>query len=224
MKTDVYAVLYAVISNLAIALCFVPLLLLGWKKMRQVKVYRVIALYWLAKGLINLPNLDLFGQFRNGALQEKLNLYYNLLDTPLALLVFIFAASGRQRSQLLRFLLLFIFLELALIGWMGYNFESSTLIIGAGLVLILIYSVTGLVRYMQKMEHSPFENSMVFVYAALLFAYGSFLIIYIFIHIHSTNGSNNQDSFLLYYFSLLLSAAITSMGLWGYGLRRQAVA
>ncbi len=37
---------------------------------------------------------------------------------------------------------------------------------------------------MRPMEHTAFENSMVCVYAALLFAYGSFSMIYIFTHIH----------------------------------------
>jgi hypothetical protein len=72
------------------------------------------------------------------------------------------------------------------------------------------------------MEHTRFENSMVFVYAAALFAYGSGLIIYIFAHYHPA-GSNNDDtdSFLLYYISLLLSAIVTSTGLWSYGIRKK---
>jgi drug/metabolite transporter (DMT)-like permease len=71
------------------------------------------------------------------------------------------------------------------------------------------------------MEHTALENSMVFVYAALLFAYGSFTIIYIFLHTHSGNMINTRDSFLLYYVSLFLAAVITSMGLWNYGIRKR---
>jgi hypothetical protein len=80
----------------------------------------------------------------------------------------------------------------------------------------------GLWDYLKKMEHSRFENSMVFIYASLLFAYGSMLIIYIFAHFHHSTGkaAGDADSFLLYYVSLLLSAAIASAGLWSYGIRR----
>ena len=113
--------------------------------------------------------------------------------------------------------------ESILIGLKGYNYSSSTMIIGSGLLLILVYSIVGLLQYLRKMEHTRLENSMVFVYASLLFAYGSFLIIYIFAHVHTTNSSgenNDADSFLLYYISLLLSASITSAGLWSYGIRK----
>ena len=56
----------------------------------------------------------------------------------------------------------------------------------------------------------------------LLFSYGSMLIIYIFPHLHhnANTNDNESDSFLLYYLSLLLSAAITSAGLWSYGIRK----
>ncbi len=97
------------------------------------------------------------------------------------------------------------------------------MIIGSGLLLILVYSLVGLLQYLRKMEHTPLENSMVFVYASLLFAYGSFLIIYIFAHVRATRSSgdnNDADSYLLYYISLLLSAIVTTAGLFTYGIRK----
>ena len=220
VNPGVYSALYMIISNIAIALCFIPFLLLFSKKMRQVKAYRVIGIYWLFNGLVNFINLDNLPGFRDIAAQEKLIFYYNLLDTPLVLFLFACAVSGFHRKVLLFSLLFFIAGELILVGWKGYTFLSSAMIIGAGLLLILAYSITGLVQYMKKMEHTPFENSMAFVYAALLFAYGSFLIIYIFIHVRG-NAEGSRDSFMLYYISILLSAAITTMGLWSYGLRPQ---
>jgi hypothetical protein len=217
LKTGAYSVLYAVISNMAIGLCFIPFLLLGWKKMRQVNTYWIIGIYWLLNGLVNLPEL---GIFTGSRWQEKLTLSYNLAETPLVLLVFGLASSGRQRRNMLLLILGFIAGEAVLISWKGYNFSSSTLIIGSGLLLILTCCITGLIKYVKKMEHTRFEHSMVFVYAALLFAYGSFMIIYIFAHIHSNAIGNGTDSFLLYYVSLLISAAVTSMGLWSYGIKK----
>ena len=46
------------------------------------------------------------------------------------------------------------------------------------------------------------------------------MIIYIFAHIHSNAIGNGTDSFLLYYVSVLISAAVTSMGLWSYGIKK----
>ena len=91
MKT-VQLLLYPYISNLAIAFCFVPLLLLIWKKISREKAYLFVAIYWLANGLMNLPNW--LGQAQNDKLQGQLTLLYNLLDAPLVLLVFFFSAAG----------------------------------------------------------------------------------------------------------------------------------
>ncbi len=211
-------------SWLAILLCFVPLLFLCWKKMRKDKAYWMVGIYWLANGLINLPNLNigLFGQSGNNSLQEKMTCLYNLLDTPLVMLLFYHASSpGARKKRIFQSMFLFIALESLLVIWKGYNFHTCTLIIGGGLLLILIFTVNGLMEYMKQMEHTAFENSMVFVYAALLFAYGSFTIIYIFLHTQSGNLMNTRDSFLLYYVSLFLAAVITSMGLWSYGIRKR---
>jgi hypothetical protein len=187
--------------------------------MRRVTTYRVLGLYWLLNGLIHFTDIYFLRSFKNSWL-DRLTDYYNVLDTPLALLIFVHAASGPYRRLLLRTLLAFIAVEVLIIGWKGYAFTSGFIFIGSGVLLVLAYSITGLVQYMRKMEYTPFENSMVFVYAALLFAYGSFLIIAMFIHIRGNSEGNGEDSYLLYYISLLLSAAITSLGLWSYGIRR----
>jgi hypothetical protein len=223
LKTGLYSVFCAIITNLAIGLCFIPFLLLGWRKMRQVNTYCVLGVYWFLNGLVNLLALN-FIRFDGGrTIFRHLNFYYNLAETPLVLLAFACAQSGRLRRHLLLVLLGFIAGEAILIGLKGYNPSSSAMIIGSGLLLILALSGIGLWKYLSKMEHTRFEDSMVFVYASLLFAYGSFLIIYIFAHVHTTSSSgenNDADSFLLYYISLLLSASITSAGLWSYGIRK----
>lgn len=206
---------------MAICLCFVPFLFLGWKKIRQVNTFWVLGIYWLFNGLVNLPALQTVGGY-HGTI-SRLSWIYTMVETPLVLLAFASACRGRQRKQLLLVLVLFIAGECALVGWKGYSVLTCSLIMGSGLLLILAYSTAGLVLYVKKMEHSRFENSMVFVYAALLFAYGSGLILYIFAHYHpagDADSNDKTDSFLLYYISLLLSAIVTSTGLWTYGKRR----
>lgn len=217
--------LYAIVSDAAIVLCFVPFLLLFWKKMRQEKAYFVAGIYWLANGLVNLPDLDLIVR---GSLIEKAIRFYNLLDTPLILLMFSFAASRKNyKRQLQVMLILFVAFEFTLLGWKGYNFNTSALIIGAGILLVMICCITGLIQFMKEMEHSPFENSMACIYGALLFVYGCFLFLYTFVQLRRhepdyISSTGNRDGLLLYYVALLLSASITSLGLWSYGLKQPA--
>lgn len=214
---------YAIISNGAIILCFIPFLFLGWKSMRKVHTWWVLGIYWLLNGLDNLLAIrSASGSPESHALVRELSFWYTLAETPIILLAFALSRQGRGRKGLLLVLLLFMAGESVLVRLHGNGF--LILIIGSGLAIIILYSVLGLWEYLKKMEHTRFENSMVFMYAALLFSYGSMLIIYIFSHLHHGSGatSGDTDSFLLYYLSLLLSAAITCAGLWNYRIRKSA--
>ncbi len=213
--------LYTIVSNGAIVLCFIPFLFLSWKNMRKVRTWWVLGIYWLLNGLDNVVEIW-FATPTEGShlLVRQLSLSYTLLETPLLLLAFALARQGRGRKGLLIALVLFMTGESILLRLRGDS--SLGLIIGSGLGIIILYSLMGLLDYVKKMEHTRFENSMVYVYAALLFSYGSMLIIYVFAHYHHAvaTNSHDMDSFLLYYISLLLSAAITCAGLWSYGIRR----
>ncbi|HEY4207552.1 MAG TPA: hypothetical protein VGM31_12095 [Puia sp.] len=213
------SVLYILVSNIAILSCLVPFFMLLSRKMRQVAAYRLLGVYWLLNALIHFTDVYFFLSLRNTRVDQFLN-YYNVLDTPLVLLIFACANSGRHRRTLLMSIFLFIAAEIAIIGWKGYDAVSGFIFTGFGVFVVVFYSIIGLVQYMRKMEYTSFENSMVFIYGALLFAYGSFLIISMFLHIRGDTEGNSRDSYLLYYFSLLISAVITSLGLWSYGLRR----
>ncbi len=207
------------IASLAIVICFVPFVFLGFKKVRKVNTYRVIGIYWLFNGLVNFPIL---WPMQQGALHhffQHLSNIYDLVDTPLVLLVFALASSGKLRKQVLLVLVIFVIGESVLIGQKGYAF-SWPIVVGIGVSLILVYTVMGLWQYLKKMEHNRFEHSMVYVYAALLFGYGTYLIIYLLYYLRgSASGYNEADTFLLYYTSLLLSAVVTSTGILTYGLR-----
>ena len=211
---------YAIISNGAILLCLIPFLFLGWKHIRKIRTWWVLGIYWLLNGLDNFMEIW-FASRSEGShlLVRQLSIGFTLLETPLVLLAFALAEGGRRRKALLLVLTLFMAGEVVLVRLQGHGALGP--IIGTGLGIIILFSVMGLWDYLKKMEHSRFENSMVFIYASLIFSYGSLLIIYIFAHFHHPHAPTgaDADSFLLYYLSLLLSAAIACAGLWSYGIR-----
>lgn len=214
MKFNLYQVLYAVIANLSIIVCCVPLVLLWRKRLLYIKAYLFIAVYWLLNALINLPNW--FGQEDNYALQSQLTLLYNIADAPLMLLVFYFGFTGAKKRFALATLGFFISFEIATVMFLGYNNKALTLITGADTVIAICFCVTGIIDYLRKMEHTPRENAMVFAYAGLLFSYGIFIIIYLFSYLEIKAGTDSQDNFFLYYLSLLLASLLTSYGIWFY--------
>lgn len=207
------------ICSLAIALCFVPFLFLGFKKVRQVNTYKVLGIYWFLNGLVNLPMIKPIQQEGIRNFFTRFSSCYDLADAPLMLLVFALASSGIWRKQLLLVLSGLIAGETVLLLAKGYTY-SWPVIICAGVLLVLIYSAIGLWQFFKQMEHDRFENSMAFVYAALIFAYGTYLIIFLLSYLPRSAGSYNlQDSYLMYYISLALAAALTIAGIWSYGLR-----
>jgi hypothetical protein len=214
VKTGFASIFYLIISNLAIFLCFVPIVLIWVKKLNDQKAYLFIAIYWLANGLMNLPGW--LGLSDNKLLIHHITLVYNLLDAPLLLLVFLNSTSGNNKKIIRYTLFTFIIFEVIMTLWKGYNLTSSTVIIGVGTFLAITFSIMGVIEYLQKIEHTSFENTMVFVYASFLFAYGIFIIIYFFIYLTTASKTENIDNFIIYYVSLLLSTFLTCFGFWQY--------
>jgi len=214
LKPGFASVFYFIISNLAILLCFVPFLLIWIKKLKEEKAYLFIAIYWLANGLMNLPGW--IGLSNNKMLLHHITLVYNLLDAPMLLLVFLFSTNGNNRKIVRYTLFSFIVFEAIMTAWKGYSLTASTVIIGVGTFLAITFSIMGVMDYIQKIEHTPFENTMVFVYASFLFAYGIFVIIYFFSYLTTASKTENIDNFIIYYISLFLSTFLTCFGFWQY--------
>lgn len=221
MKPGLTTTLYFIISNLAICLCFVPLIILWFKKLKYEKAYLVIALYWFANGLMNLPEWT--GQSENRILIKQITLIYNLLDAPLVLIFFLYSSISINKKIIRYILGLFILFEIIMVAWKGYNLTSSTIIIGVGTFFAITFSVIGVMEYLQKMEHTPFENTMVFIYASLLFDYGIFIIIYFFSYLkyffnynNPASKAENIDNFIIYFVSLLLSTFLSCYGIWQF--------
>jgi hypothetical protein len=219
VKPGLASVFYLIISNLAIFLCFVPIFLIWAKKLKNEKAYLFIAIYWLANGLMNLPGW--IGLAGNKLLLHHITLVYNLLDAPLLLLVFLNSTTGNNKKIVRYTLFAFLFFELIMIIWKGYNLTSSTVIIGVGTFLAITLSIMGVIEYVQKIEHTPFENTMVFVYASFLFAYGIFIIIYFFSYLTIATKTENIDNFIIYYISLFLSTFLTCFGFWQFAGKKK---
>lgn len=221
MKTGLPSALYVGVCSLAIILCFVPFFFLGFKKVRQVNTFRVIGIYWFLNGLVNFPMLRPIQHESIRIFFTRFSDFYDLADAPLMLLVFALANTGAMRKQLMLVLAGLVGIQVVLLAVKGYTY-SWPVITCAGSIVVLVYSVIGLWHYIAKMEHDRFENSMAFVYAALVFAYGTYLIIFLLSYIpKQANTYNVQDSYLMYYIGLALAAGLTIAGIWSYGLRER---
>ncbi len=173
----------------------------------------LIGIYWLLTGLLNQYNW--VSNSQDYHLQAQLMFFRNLLGIHFVLIIFYICSKEAKRKSIFYTLLSFILFELLMIIWNGFENSSNIIIIGIGSLIVLVYSIIGLVEYMKEMQHSPFENVMAFIYAAFLFAYGGTTMIYILNYLNVATTSD-PDEFFLYYVGLLLSSLLTCFGLWQY--------
>lgn len=213
MKSELYNTLYLIISNLAIIGCFIPLGYVIIKKYWKEKVYVAIALYWVMHGMSNIRTLLRLDY--NYHVEDIITLINNMVDAAIMLFVFYLAFTGLKKKILGITIIAFIVFELAITLLKGFNFDTSTIIIAIGLILVVFYSVLGTLDYLESQENNAAQHVMIFVYAAALFMNGSFVVIFVFNYL--SQKGDNDDIFLLYYISLLIGSIVTS-----YGLLRQA--
>src|SRR5579862_3060564 len=207
--------MYSITSNIAIASCYLPILIILWKNIKSEKSFIVIGIYWMFSGLINLPNWISF--MANPRWQNQITLIYNLIDGPMILLFFFLSAQSKKRKIVGYTLIFFVIFEAAMIVIKGYNLKSSTIIIGLDTFLALTLCISNIAAFLSKLEHTPSENSLIFVNSSVLFSYGVFVIIYFFSYLgFAESKTENNEVFLIYYISLFLSCMLTCYGLWRY--------
>jgi hypothetical protein len=68
--------------------------------------------------------------------------------------------------------------------------------------------------------HSGRERGLLFIYAALLFEYGTYIIIYIFDY-YLEHISSTMDNYLVYYVSSLIALVIATCGYLTKGIGKK---
>lgn len=199
---------YQIISIIGICASFIPMTLLLVKKLWKERAFLLFAAYWMVSGLIGLID-------RTGLSKETLELItviYNMLDMPIVLAIISFATTSPGVRKFTRIaspgLLAVQLINFIVQGW---NYEAHKYFLALGLMLVLFVVTWEIYRYMSKLEHSLHEKAMIFIHVSLLFAYGTFVIIYIFDYFVNTNGSS-VGNFIVYYISTSIAIFIASLG------------
>ena len=104
----------------------------------------------------------------------------------------------------------------------GWNYDAAKYVLAAGLLMVLYAVVWEISRYMHKLEHTRHEKAMVFIHVSFLFAYGTFIIIYIFDY-YIKVGVSSMDNFIIYYISSLIAIIIASIGYLAKGSKRNFI-
>lgn len=200
--------MFDIISVAAILSYFVPLIIVIAKKLWNDLFFMLFASYWAVGGLINLCDIIPGVSEETGYM---IGVFYNMLDIPFILAILYCTTSSTIIKRIVPFAVaVIVCMEITGVMLEGLNFDALKYSLGAGIALVLLIVGTEIVRYMQTMEPSNRQNAKMFIYAAVLFEYATFIVIYIFDYF--MEASNRQDSFIIYYISTLGAILIASCG------------
>jgi hypothetical protein len=200
--------MYQFISIAALVSYFIPLLIVLVKKLWDDKFFVLFAAYWTLGGVINatdfIPAIP-----RN--INVGIGIFYNLVDIPFILAILYYTTNSIIVRKFASFaIILSILSEVFGLLINGFNYEALRYSLGIGVALVLIIVIWEIIRYLQKIEHSNRQNAKVFIYAAVLFEYAPFILIYIFDYF--VDVTNTKDSYLNYYISSVVALFIASCG------------
>lgn len=199
---------YRIISLLATFAYFIPVLIMLVKKLWKDPCFLLLGLYWLVNALINIvastPGIT-------QSQLETITIIYNMIDIPFILGILWYTTASSLQARMVKFIIpAYVLTEIVLVFKLGLQYDSIKYVMGVGLVIVMIALVWEISLYLQQVQHSNRERSMLFIYAALLFEYGSYTIVYIFDYFIIT--AETIDKLLIYYSSTLISVAIACFG------------
>lgn len=199
---------YDIVSVAAIISYFIPLLLVIAKKLWSEPFFLLFAIYWSIGGVVN--GCDIIPLFSKTACYY-VGVVYNIFDIPIILSILYYTSTSRSIRNLIPYATAAILLMevVGLLRW-GFIFDALKYSLGAGIAVVLFIIVKEIATYMQQVEHTNRQNARMFVYAAVLFDYATFIVIYIFDYF--VDHSVIEDSLLIYYFSTLVAIFIASCG------------
>lgn len=214
------SLIYQIVSIVAVGLYFVPIFIVIGKKLWSQIPFRLFALFWLVSALINLVG---FLPLSKSA-SQLFTVLYNLADMPFLLTIFYFSTVSPAIKKFTR-LAVPALLGTGIVTCImnGFKFESLKFILGAELIIVLGVIIWEIVLKLQKIKHTRQERALLLIYAALLFEYGTYIVIYIFEYF-LPHASSTIDNLLVYYISSLVALVVAICGFLTKGINAPQIA
>lgn len=200
--------MYQIVSVAAVVSYFIPLLIVLLKRLWNDRFFTLYAAYWTMGGLINIT--DFIPNFPEQA-NYTISVIYNILDVPFILAILYYTSNSILVRKFTSMAIIAAgTTEIIGIVMHGLTYDALKYSLGLGIALVLVVVIWEIIRYLQKVEHSNRQNAKIFIYAALLFEYATFIMIYIFDYF--VDSSDREDNFLIYYISSLVALFLASCG------------
>ena len=152
---------------------------------------------------------------------ERLGSVVNYLDIPLMLVIMLFFSNNKGKQKIIYGSIgVFVLYEIALTLLTGFNFTTGIYITGAGILLMMVYSMYLFGQYVKLTIEKNKAWGRTLMVTSILFSYSCYGLIYFIYYIQKTSAV--ADVFIIYYIVSIISSMLMSMGLlWVYNRSKQ---
>ncbi len=191
---------------------FVPLILVIIRKLWKDPFFMSFAIYWAISGCLSVID------FIPGIKRETLQLagaLGNMFDLPMILAILYYTSRSQQIKKFAAFAFICcVVLEISGVVIKGINYEALKYPLGTGVAFVLIILFWEIIRYMRMEEPNNRQNAKVLVYAAVLFEYLCYIVVYVVDYFASEDFYNARktDIYTIYYVSTVIGILIASCG------------
>lgn len=210
---------YHVIAIIAAVSFFMPFFIVMARKLLPYRPFVWFAGYWMLAGIVNL--LFMSPSFTGSRFMTVTERVFNLADAPIMLFILYKTVHVETiRRSIKKMLPAFLSTALLVTAITHLGGFAETMMVGAGLIIILMYIIWIIVHYTKGIRHFHTAYTLQFIYYALLFEYGISVVTFIFSYM-IPDQSNLQDSFLIYHLSIIISVSVASYGLLTHKKNRE---
>lgn len=151
----------------------------------------------------------------------RLGSVINYLDIPLMLVIMLFFSNNKGKQKILyTTMAVFAAYEIIITLILGFSFDTGIYITGAGIVLMMVYSMYLFSQYVKLTIEKNKAWGRTLMVTSILFAYSCYGMIYFIYYIQKTSAV--ADVFIIYYIVSIISSMLMSMGLlWVYNRSKQ---
>lgn len=212
--------LYSTIGFISTVALFLPVFFILVLRLGNYRSFPALLFYYFTVFIYNLLTEGYIKA--SGDVIYYWGLMNNLLDVPLMLFFLTyFSPSKIFTKRMLMIILSFFVWEAFIVAIMGFNINAITIIYAPGLPLVFGYCVYFFTRKVKIAIEHPKAAGKALMASGLLFAYGSYTIIYLLYYVFRAHlDANNavkpeyvQDTFLVYFMSTIISSLSITAGI-----------
>jgi len=207
--------LYQILNIIALIAYQLPLAIVLYKKLWKDLPIRMFSFYWSLGGLINLVSST---KWFSSSVVDSCILVFNIIDVPFVVYIFYLNTNVRKLKSIFTVLIpVYFLIELANGIIRGFTEPAFVSFLGIGVLLVIIVVVIEIFYYFQKLDHTPREKAIIFLYLAVLFEYAVYIYYYVYQYILTADETDKQ---IIYYGSTLIGIIIASIGFLSSHLKK----